>query len=454
MTISATVTTALFPLCPPRVPRAARLLLITAALGVASGCGNTWFGEPEEILPGERVSLRQAINVDEVKGAVTLPGTRSVKEWPQVGGSSNRALGRLEGSLQLERIWSSSIGYGSNDESRVTAEPVMAGGRVFALDAAAQVTALEADTGDEIWDVDLTPEDEDSRDGFGGGIAVFGDKLVVATGFGQVFGLNTSDGATLWTFQGTAPFRSAPAIAKGVAVVAARDGELIALDVGTGEVKWRVTNIEGGASMLGGAGPAMGGEVVVAPFSSGDIGIFRLSDGKRGWAETLGAPLRGSALAQITDVSSAPIMAGSQIVAGGVSGRLVSLDIPTGRRLWARDIGAYNRAWAAGDTVYIISESARLFALSLADGLSAWEKQLPRYDDPENRADPFAYGGPVLVGENLYITSSEGVLFEISAVDGSIRREEDFPGESSIPPIYANGVLYILDSDGDLHAYK
>ena len=454
MTTTATVTTASPLPLRPRIRRPARLLLLAAVLGAASGCGNTWFGEPEEILPGERVSLRQAANVDEIKGTVTLSQARKVTEWPQVGGSSNRALGRLEGALQLERVWSSSIGYGSNDESRVTAEPVLAGGKIFALDAAAQITALDAATGDEIWDADLTPEDEDSRDGFGGGVAVFGDKVLVATGFGQVIGLNAVDGSTLWTFQGAAPFRSAPAVVRNIAVVAARDGELIALDVATGEVKWRVTNIEGGASMLGGAGPAMGGEVVVAPFSSGDIGIFRLSDGKRGWSETLGAPLRGSALAQITDVSSAPIMAGSQIVAGGVSGRLVSLDIPTGRRLWARDIGAYNRAWAAGKTMYIISESARLYALSLADGTSIWETQLPRYDDPDNRADPFAYGGPVLVGENLYLTSSEGVLFEISAIDGSIRREEDFPGDSSIPPIYANGLLYILDSDGDLHAYK
>lgn len=430
---------------------AAGLLLLATA-----GCGNAWFGESETILPGDRISIRSVPDSQApvTPARVSLPRARQLSAWPQAGGEATRAPGRLQGTLALDRIWSRSIGAGSDSESRVVAEPIYAAGRVYALDAAARVTAVDAASGDVAWRLDMAPDNEGGRDGFGGGLAYDQGVLVVANGFGHVLGLNPGDGTEVWRFEASSPFRAAPAIARGTAVVMPRDGSVIALDLRTGAQKWRASNVEGGATMLTSSGPAISGEVVAAPLSSGDIALFRLSDGRRGWSEALGAPRRGSAMSLITDVSAAPVMAGGKIVAGGVSGRLVAFDIPSGRRLWARDFGAYNRAWVAGGLVYALSDDAVLHALSLNNGRSLWRRQLPIYDDPENRADPFAYGGPILVGDALYVTSSEERIFAIDAVTGEIAAEVDLPDASSIPPIFADGRMFVLDETGDLHAYR
>ena len=331
-----------------------------------------------------------------------------------------------------------------------------ADGRVYTLDAAATVQATSAADGRTIWETDLTPEDEDGRDGFGGGLASAGDLLVAATGFGEILGLSSADGEIRWRTSIGAPIRSAPAVSRGMVVVASREGSIVAVDLVSGAERWRVDGYDGGASILGGGGssPAISGEVVAAPYPSGDLGILRLSDGRRGWTEPLGATRRASAMSLIADVSSSPVMSGGLIYAGGVSGQLVAYDIPTGRRVWFREIGAYNPVWAAEQTIFVVSEDARLMALASGNGVTVWETALPLYEDPEDREGVIAYGGPILSGGSLFLTSTEGVVYKVNAVTGAVEAQDDSIGGSSVAPIVAGGKLFVLDDDGRLTAYQ
>ncbi len=428
-------------------------LVLVAAVG-PSGCGY-WFGEDERILEGERIPLRAAQADDTVVGGdARLPQARSMTDWPQFGGSATGAIGHVAGDIALNHVWSSSIGAGSDSESRITAPPVSDGRRLYALDAAAQVTALDLQTGDDVWEADLAPEDEDGRDGFGGGLAIEGNVLVVATGFGEVIGLSTATGGRLWVVKVGAPIRAAPAVSGGVAVVAARDGQLVAVDIESGERAWIAIGAEGGAALLSASGLAISGEVIAAPFTTGDIGVFRLRDGRSGWREGLGGLRRGSAMSDIADISSPPVIQDGRIYAGGVSGRVAAFEIPTGAKVWARDIGAYSPIWPAGETLFLVSDDARAFALRASDGGTIWETQLPRYEDEEDREDPIIYGGPILVGGKLYLVSTDERIYELDAATGAKTREIDSRGASSIPPIAVGGRLYIVDEDGDAHAYE
>lgn len=439
---------------PRPLARVARVALCAAIAFGAFGCG-VWLGDEETLLQGERVAIRQAAVGAPTGGVAQIPSPTPVGDWPQAGGAPHRSLGNISGSTALTRLWTTSIGAGSDSESRVTAPPVAVGGKIYALDAAAQLTAVSA-AGDQLWRADLAPEDEDGRDGFGGGLAVAGGLVFASTGFGQVVALEAGSGAEKWRFQATAPIRSAPAVSRGRVVVVTRDGVVVCLDAASGQEVWRVVGIEGGASIMGGGGsaPAISGEVVAAPFASGDIGVIRLSDGRRGWTEPIGGATRGAAIALISDVSSAPVMAEGRIFAGAVSGRLVSFDIAGRRRVWARSVGAYNPVWVAGDALFVVTEEAKLMALNAGSGGTIWETPLERFKDAEDRSGPIAYGGPIMVAGKLILTSSDEKLLRVDAATGKLEAEIDMPGPSSVPPIVAGGVVYVVDQDGDLSAYR
>ena len=439
-----------------RPPIWGRSLLCCLMLSALGGCSLLFDKATDErVVAGERLPLRQATSERTLGDAeAPLPPQRDVRAWPQAGGAAHRTVGNIKGQLILDRVWSRSIGSSADSSSLITTPPVADETRIFALDAAGQVTARTLDTGDFLWETELVPEDEGDRDGFGGGLAVSGDTVIAATGFGEVIALNVQTGERLWTYSGTAPIRAAPAVSGDLAIVVGRDGRVIAISVASGVEVWQVTGVNAAAGMSTPAAVAISGEVVAAPFGGGEIGIFRLRDGRRGWVETLGAPRRGSALSLISDVTSPPVMAEGRIFAGGVSGRVAAFDIPTGRRIWGRDLGVYNPVWVAGDVVYLVTEDARVMALGANNGQTIWETQLPRFEDPDFRRDPYAYGGPIMVGDALFLTSTAELLHRVNATTGRYEGEVDIPGPSSIPPIAVNGRLYVLDNDGDLHAYE
>lgn len=436
-------------------PRAPILCAAAATLGLGlSGCGG-WFGDDETLLPGERVSVRTATADAEIpRTEVPLPAAKTLTNWPQDGGAASRAVTHVAADFALERVWTASVGLGSTSEARLTSPPVAQDGRAFALDADSQLTAIDLATGDRLWDVDLTPDNESSRDGFGGGVAVVGDMAIVTTGFGKIHGVAVDTGEIKWTTDAPGPIRSAPAVSGGVAVVSTREGQVLGLGVADGFQIWRHDGVPAEAAMLGGGAPAISGDVVASPFATGEVGIFRRTDGRLGWLETLGSPRRGAPLSVISDVSSAPVMQEGVIFAGGVSGRLAAFDIPTGRRIWGRDLGSYNRVWAAESVVFVVTVESQLHALDARTGATFWRTDLPRFADPDDREEVFTYGGPVLAGGKLYLTSSAELLYEIDGRTGEILRRVDLPGRANQPPIIASGLLLILDDDANLHAYR
>src|SRR3546814_14421479 len=78
----------------------------------------------------------------------------------------------------------------------ILSAPVVAGGRVSAMDAESRVTAVDAANGERVWSRDLRPENGDG--GVGGGIALVGDGAYVARGAGRVAGLAAWKVTPVW----------------------------------------------------------------------------------------------------------------------------------------------------------------------------------------------------------------------------------------------------------------
>ena len=102
---------------------------------------------------------------------VTLPPPVRNPDWPQVGGSPSHAMQHLEAAETIAPAWRAGIGAGSGGGSVILAPPIVAGGRVFAVDADGELSAHDAATGDNAWR--FTPEDVDDAHGPIRGARVF-----------------------------------------------------------------------------------------------------------------------------------------------------------------------------------------------------------------------------------------------------------------------------------------
>lgn len=422
--------------------------------GLLAGCG---YFDDEERLEGERIRIRDARTsaVDAARAqAEPIPQAVRNAEWTQTNGRSNHASGHLRAPSSLSLAWRADGGSGGETASSITSTPVISGGRVFVLDAEAQVSAFSTQGGSVAWRTSLTPEGEDGEDGFGGGLAIEGDTVFATTGFGEVLALSAATGEIRWRYRSAAAYRASPAVSQSTVIAVNRDNEAVALSAQTGDVVWRVGGITSDAGLLGGASPAVQGPLAVLPFGSGEIMGVSFANGRQVWSAVLGGARRGLARAAIADVTGDPVIAGRAVVAANQSGRIVAIDGQTGRRGWTRSIGSIGPIWAAGQSVYLVSDTSELLRLSLANGQTIWRTQLPAFEDEEDREDPIAYSGPVLAGGRLLVTDSLGNLMAFDPSNGESGSTIELSDGSTTGVAVAADTVYVLSGDGTLQAFR
>ena len=433
-----------------------RALALLAGLALLPGC--SLFKAPKEPLPGERMSVLsfdQKLEPEvETGGEVVLPRPYANPEWPQAGGYPAHAMYHLALAAEPVELWSADMGEGSGSNTRLIAPPVIGGGMAFVYDTQGQVTAASIADGEELWQVDLTPEDEDSEKGFRGGVGYDSNKVYAATGFGLVVALDAKTGTEIWRHSVGVPLRSAPTINGGRVFAVTQDNQLFALNAVTGDVLWSHQGIAESAGLLSSSSPAVSGDTVVVAYSSGEIYALRVENGRVTWSDTLSRQGRMTPLAALNDIAGQPVIDRGRVFALSHSGRMVSIDLRTGERQWDKTLAGTQTPWIAGDFIYIVTTDSDLVCLRRDDGRIQWVTHLGQYDDPEDKETALYWSGPTLAGDRLIVTSSNGYAISVSPYTGAVLGRIEMPSSVFMAPVVADGTVYVLTDDADLIALK
>ncbi|MBI4969947.1 MAG: PQQ-like beta-propeller repeat protein [Rhodospirillales bacterium] len=440
------------------------LLLLALAVWPLAACdslydmGDVWLGENKKPLAGKRVSVmvhERVLNPDPSITArdIRIPAPEDNDAWPQAGGYPSHAMHHMVLNDGLKRAWRSDIGAGSSDTRRLMAQPVVADGLVFVMDAEARVSAFEEKSGKRLWRVNLTPKDEDD-DHMGGGVAYDNGRLFVTTGFARVYALEAASGKTLWTQTLAAPMRAAPTVFAGRVLVVTVENQTLALDANDGRTLWTHQGIAEAASVLGGANPAVSAGTVVTPYSSGELVAIRIENGAVLWSDSLAAGRRTDAVSALSDIRGRPIVDRGRVFAISNSNQTVAIDLRTGRRLWEAEIGGLQSPWVAGDYLYLITNDIEMVCLEAKTGRVHWVTPLQRWENMEKKKGTVLWAGPVLASDRLVAVGTHGWAVAISPYNGEVLGFEKMPDGLSIAPAIANGGLYFVTEAGELVAYR
>jgi len=413
--------------------------------GPLSGIKNP-FEKEEPKLPGERIAVitdpGQVGAQQATFKPVSLPPAKVNPSWSQPGGVPSNNLGHLALGGSLRKAWSADAGTGSSSSGRLSAVPLVAGGKVFTLDAAGTVSAFSASSGARVWRVSVTPSNEKSSEGFGGGLALDGGKLYATTGYGTVVALDAGSGTVQWNKAVGDPIRNSPTAAGGKVYFVASDNTLHVLDGANGEELWRARGLPQTATLLSNASPAVASGVVVAPFPAGDIAAFKSSTGKAAWKDSLSRTSETSASGILGDPAR-PVIDRNVVFAVSHGGRMIATSAASGARVWTRNVASTQMPWVAGNAVYVVDVAGRLMALGRNDGQVLWVSDLPR---------SARWSGPVLAGNRLWVVSGEGLLVGADPRTGQVADQLDLNTDVFVTPVVAGGRMYILDDDADLIA--
>ncbi|MEZ5856521.1 MAG: PQQ-binding-like beta-propeller repeat protein [Hyphomicrobiaceae bacterium] len=440
------------------VGRRGALALTVAALVVAGGCSGgpeipkfqdlNPFATKQTPLPGKRIPVALAerkagLDVSPSVEPIVLPAAVTNASWPQPGGPANNVSGHLALGASLRQVWSASAGNGSSSYGKLTASPIVADGRIYTLDTRAVVTAFSP-SGSVAWRVSAVPTGEKDYKGYGGGLAADGGRLFVATGFGYVFALDSQTGKKLWEKNLLSPIRSSPTAAGGRVFVLASDGMTRALSAADGAELWTHQGLVERAALLTNASPAVEGETVVVPYPSGEVVALNISTGQPVWTETLARTRLTSSLGSMTDAAR-PVIDGDTVFSVGHSGRMAATGLRGGERLWALNVPGIQAPAVAGETVFVVDTGGQLMAVTRKTGQVVWTAKLPGTS---------TWSGPVAAGNRLWLTSNKGQLVGVDAATGKVSAQINIGAPSYIAPIVAGGRLYVLTDTARLLAFN
>ncbi len=439
------------------------LLLVAAALLVLQGCGVFRGGGKKPATAGERVSVldfeRQVEAEAEIQGIdILLPPAIVNADWVKPGGNASGAMGHLALGPSPARVWSARIGRGSDATRRLNATPAIAENRMFTMDTEGRVSAFDASTGRQLWQVQLTVPGESTRPAFGGGVSIGtvpgGRRVYATTGHGLVVALDPATGAEVWRTRMPTPLRAAPGVEGNRLFVTSQDGQLSALSGETGAILWQANATLEPAAILGPGSPSVALDTVVAGFPSGELFALRVENGRTVWQDQLARTGRTTALGALSGIAASPVIDRGRVFAIGHGGRMAALELATGTRVWERDFAGVNMPWSVGEWVYAVTVDAQLVALTRTDGKIRWVTQLDRWRKAKSRTGAIEWSGPVLAGDRLWLVSSRGEMVTVDPRSGEILTRMRLGKAAYLPPVVANGMLYVLTDDGTVTAYR
>ena len=246
----------------------------------------------------------------------------------------------------------------------------------------------------------------------------------------------------LWTYDVGETIESSAAIADGVVYVGAGNGELIALDLASGNVRWKYSteNLIGESSPAVGSptvgSPAVGSKVVYIGDLGGTLHAVNARDGKRLWTFQADA-----------EIKSSPILVNDLLLVGSFDTYLYALESRTGKLRWkVQTDGPVNATPAIqGDHAFIAGCDHIFRAIRIADGKQAYEIE----------AGAYTAASPVLDGDRAYFGTFN---YEVLALDLKNREilwryhnpDREFPYYSSAA--LSNGLVIVGGRDKLVHA--
>src|SRR4029453_10815596 len=122
-----------------------------------------------------------------------------------------------------------------------------------------------------------------------------------------------------WTYEGGESFESSPAIADGVVYAGAGSGDLLAIDLATGKLRWKHPT----GNPIGESSPAVGGGLVYIGDLEGVFHAVRAADGSGAWTFKTGS-----------EIKSSPVLTGDMVLIGSYDTHPYALDGNTRNSRW------------------------------------------------------------------------------------------------------------------------
>lgn len=329
----------------------------------------------------------------------------------------------------------------------VHASPAVSGGLVVAATLAGRIFAVDENTGTLRWSLTSGPilplntRPAGGWDIFVSSPTVVGDTVYIGSPDGNLYALALASGNQIWKAATGGRIRATPSVSGDLVVVGSWNGRVYAFDRRTGAERWvhRTVGDTLDSKKFGYDRQAIQSSAAIMNGSlflgSRDDGVYALdlATGNRRWRVSHGGSW----------VVGSPAVAGGRVYAGSSDAHFIqALDAATGRELWHQPTGANVLASpvVAGNSLVIgtyrtDAPIGELRVLDPSTGSERWRLRL----------DGSILSTPVVTGDGIYIGTDGGSIYAISETQPDIPRLAVYFDSSLASRAYVPGSALAFD---------
>jgi outer membrane protein assembly factor BamB len=341
-------------------------------------------------------------------------------------------------SLKIQKVWSEKVG-GTKVPLRLGLALDVEGDTVYAAGEKGDIAAFKLETGKKEWETR-------TKLPLGGAVGFGAGKLVVGTTDGDVIALDAQSGQRLWTTNIVAEILAAPAVSPKLALVRGVNGKLHALSMTDGHELWQQQQTVPKLSLRGTASPVIAGDVAVTGFDNGRVVASALSDGGSVWETQLQIPAGKTDIDRLADVDTRAQIIGNDVYLVGFQGKVAMMALDSGQIWWSHDTSSYRGVALDDDTVYVSTADGEVLALKRRTGVEVWRQKALAHR---------GLSGPTVAGTAIVVADYQGYVHWLDRSSGAvIGRLRVGKVRYTNPPVYADGLLLLLNDRGVIDALR
>ncbi len=307
---------------------------------------------------------------------------------------------------------------------------------------------------EKIFSIDIKVNGNKKYEIIRGGLAYFDNKVLLVDAYGQILLIDANDGSKIWEKKIEFSILSPPLIYRNQILFISSDNRLFSLSFETGEVVWSFQTVAEDKKSLITASPIAFENIIIAPFSNGELVAFTNDTGRPLWSENV-SKISSLSNFDIRDISASPVLLNNTIFSVSTNGKLISTNAINGKRNWAIDLSGYRTPTVSGGQIYVIDEDGKLICLNKNTGEVFWITELNKYIKGQKAKDLNLWLGPYLINNLLYNISYFGELKTVSPMTGEVLSSDNIGVKGIIlPPVILSNKVFIMDENSNVFHFE
>ena len=435
----------------------ANLILFILVGVIISACGTgQYFGFEKEKIPlkGERVSVLKSgpnIKKDNLSTSeIELSIPVELTDWKQSFNSpTHTGLNYLTDS-KFSKFKKLVKGKGESSNNKILAQPIISKNKLFFLDAAGNVLAYDIIKNKVIWKKNITINNDQGHN-IGGGIAVDNKFLFIGSPYAELFCLELNTGDLVWKNNTITPIRATPTLVENKAIILTSDNRILVFEKEDGTLIWEHQGIQNTTAIIGEPKVAVDGNLVLAPYSNGDIFALNLINGSELWKQTSVNIEQSETSNSFSDIDANPVIFQNIAIIASTSGKFFAINKKNGNLIWEQYLNTSQTPLVNGNSIFLTHNNKELINLDLKNGKIRWSTEIAQ-DLSEEKSNLWLT--PVLMNNKLILVGGNKKLVIVNPFSGEIEAELRLPDIPITSPIVVNKKIFLMFKNSSIFSIE